>query len=150
MTLLPTSAPRGSLCHARVGSIWPKVTNPPMVTCHRPTIINPCSSETHPVSLINPLMGIPLPKGLSQRFQLQALKYSASWVAKHSKAGFMSRLWRYDVLRSIPWAQLPSLQSPSVSGKDGKQMVPSLLVSGKPWQHLGAPTSSPSSPHPPL
>lgn len=145
--LLPTSALRGSLCHARVGSIWLKVTNAAMVKSHHPTIINPCSSETHPVSLINSFMGTALPKGLSQ---LQALKYLASWVAKHSKAEFMSRLWRHDILCSIPWAQLPSLQGPSISGKDGKQMLPSPVVCGKPQQHPRAPTSSPSSHQPPL
>lgn len=50
-------------------------------------------------------MGTPLSKGLSQWLRLQALKYLACWVAKCSKVGFMSRLWR-SVLHTLGTAPL--------------------------------------------
>lgn len=45
--------PTGSLCHARVGSLWLEVLNMVMMMSYLLMLINPRSSETHRVLLIN-------------------------------------------------------------------------------------------------
>lgn len=57
--------PTGSLCHARVGSLWLGVLNLVMMKSYHLMVINPCSSETHLLLLINTFVGTPVQRAVA-------------------------------------------------------------------------------------
>lgn len=57
--------PTGTLCHARVGSVWLEVPNLVMMKSYHLVVINPCSSETHVVLLINLFVWTPVQRSVA-------------------------------------------------------------------------------------